>query len=579
MKFITIFIFLILASLLCGVSAALEESEVDITPDSQWITAGGGAAEITVEINNLSVSVSSVEFYCTQPEIYGEPGVTSDSSSPYSTTFTTTKSGEASIVAEVNYTVDDSEYSLSKIITLNVDHSVTESISYLHYDYESEVGSETDISVRIQDAYGNIIDSKREDAEGGNPEEITFSSSGDTSGFWNGLDYSEDTITETVGSDGLVTVTFLISITPGENLINIEPPEPVSQDLIVINGISTAPPAIIESAVSPHAADPPYVPADGETPFTITYFLYDVFGNPSGNRTVLISSSDPTEEDFTLRSNSAGRISVTYGPKSQKGLFTLTATSTDNSSASVSDDLLFDSTEPVNMLLTANPETMPSVDVLPDSKSRIRAKVVDERGNPVKSEVVSFLLEDKTYPAYQTEDPQLLQASAVTDEDGQAIVEFIPGEFETDWSSPNYNELAEANCTVTAQWNNVSRTIKVEWKNYPYISVTTLAEPETVAVNGTLDVSVSIYGDGYELTPDPIDVMVSVDRSGSMLKDYPDRMVSAMSALKTFNQRCLKGVIRLELPHLGFPDRLISITTVMITGPAVMTEVQMMDHT
>jgi hypothetical protein len=551
MKSVPILIFLISFSLLCGLSAALEESEVDITSDSQWITAGGNGAEITVEITNLSVSVSSVEFYCTQPEIYGEPDITSDSSSPYTTTFSSIRSGEPSIVAEVKYIVDDSEYSLSKIITLNVDHSVPERISYLNYDYESEVGSEIDISVRMTDTYENIIDSRREDAEGTLAEEITFSSSGGTSGFWNGADYSDDTITETVSSDGFVNVRFLISTTPGENLINIEPPEPLSQNLIVINGISTAPPAVIESAVSPHAADPPYVPADGETPFTVTYFLYDLHGNPSGNRTVTISSSDPNEDDFNLRSSSAGRISVTYGPKSQKGLFTLTATSTDNSSASVSNDLLFDSTEPVNMLLTANPETMPSVDVLPDSKSLIRAKVIDERGNPVKNEEVSFSLEDKTYPLYQTEGPQLLQTTAESDEYGQAIVEFIPGEFETAWSSPDFNELAEANCTVTAHWGNVSRSIKVEWKNYPYISVTTLAEPETVAVNDTVDVSVSIYGDGYALTPDPIDVMVSVDRSGSMLKDYPDRMVSAMSALKTFSAEMSEGRDQVGIASFG----------------------------
>jgi hypothetical protein len=54
-------------------------------------------------------------------------------------------------------------------------------------------------------------------------------------------------------------------------------------------------------------------------------------------------------------------------------------------------------------------------------------------------------------------------------------------------------------------------------------------------MNDTVDVTIRLKGDGYELQPDPIDVVLCTDRSGSMLKDYPDRMVKAMEASEIFN--------------------------------------------
>jgi len=71
--------------------------------------------------------------------------------------------------------------------------------------------------------------------------------------------------------------------------------------------------------------------------------------------------------------------------------------------------------------------------------------------------------------------------------------------------------------------------------NYPYLSVETEVSPATIGMNDTVDVTIRLKGDGYELQPDPIDVVLCTDRSGSMLKDYPDRMVKAMEASEIFN--------------------------------------------
>jgi len=71
------------------------------------------------------------------------------------------------------------------------------------------------------------------------------------------------------------------------------------------------------------------------------------------------------------------------------------------------------------------------------------------------------------------------------------------------------------------------------WKNYPYLSVET-AVPPKVYRDGIAEIMVRVRGDGWALLPDPIDVVLVTDRSGSMLYDNPDRMYSVREAAKLF---------------------------------------------
>ncbi|NMA87564.1 MAG: VWA domain-containing protein, partial [Methanoculleus bourgensis] len=82
----------------------------------------------------------------------------------------------------------------------------------------------------------------------------------------------------------------------------------------------------------------------------------------------------------------------------------------------------------------------------------------------------------------------------------------------------------------------VTRDINLTWKNYPYISVETEVSNETVAVNETVDVTIRLKGDGYAMYPDPIDVVLVIDTSGSMTGGdvSPTRMAAAKAAAKDF---------------------------------------------
>jgi len=69
-----------------------------------------------------------------------------------------------------------------------------------------------------------------------------------------------------------------------------------------------------------------------------------------------------------------------------------------------------------------------------------------------------------------------------------------------------------------------------------------------VNVTGTVNVKISLKGDGWALRPKPIDAVFCTDRSGSMLEDNPDRMVSVMGASKAFVAAMHVGPTR---DHIG----------------------------
>ena len=70
------------------------------------------------------------------------------------------------------------------------------------------------------------------------------------------------------------------------------------------------------------------------------------------------------------------------------------------------------------------------------------------------------------------------------------------------WATPNGSPITDSQ--------------NFEFKNYPILSAkTSLSSPE-IQVNGTVDVTLYLSGDGFSLLPTPIDVMLVCDRSGSM---------------------------------------------------------------
>jgi len=188
---------------------------------------------------------------------------------------------------------------------------------------------------------------------------------------------------------------------------------------------------------------------------------------------------------------------------------------------------------------------MPSRDVKADSVAQLRAKVMDIKGNPVEGETVTFEIDTGSINhegvelignPYLGEPPGQNELTAVTDESGYATVSFHPGEF----AEPDDGKriAARGNATVRATWGTATRSLILTWMNYPYLSVETEVSPATIGMNDTVDVTIRLKGDGYELQPDPIDVVLVIDRSGSMsetdMEGHKTRMAAAKAAASTF---------------------------------------------
>jgi len=542
--------------LLAAPAGALIPDDITLTSDTPWLTAGSGeTATITVNVTNSNDPVSGAAVDLEVDSAYGSISrthvVTGDDGTATAVFKPGTRSGTATITATVSH--EELDKPLTDSVEQQIDHEKPYRIANILYEPEVTAGETTEIVVQVADRYGNLVDGRRESAEGSDPEEVFFMVGSPTENATFIGATKPDEIEMPVNTAGDAIATLRVDTVAGENLVWIRPPAPIGfsgSRSISITGLGGLP-ADITQAVDPDSGS---VPADGDKVIELTYTLLDKYGNRAPGQGLWVNASiqrgdRPAErQDVLLYSNRYGQVAVTFGPEDSVGIATLTAKATANTSVSVSQTVVFTSTDPVNMLLTASPQSMPSRDINDESVSQVRAKVMDIKGNPVKGQNVMFTLDTDsinsgTYTA--TGEPYLefegrSEVKAVTDDDGYATVRFYPGMFaglkEDGWSA-----TAKGTATVRATWGSVSRDITLAWMNYPYLSVETEVSPETVAVNDTVDVTIRLKGDGYKLEPDPIDAVLVIDRSLSMMYNIAsdsgsnnERMEAAKDAATMF---------------------------------------------
>jgi hypothetical protein len=553
------------------VSAYVADSDSSIIASgSSWPVANGSdTSVITVTALNKTggaVPLATVSFSLTGYENYGTlSGVTAttDSAGKATTTFKTkTKSGTAVITATI--TSSDAMGSLSVPLTLNqeIDHDKAVNTAF-NNPSELPAGSNLTLVVTVTDSHGNLVDNR-------NPAEPhTFNlymTSAEGRGFWDGSGYSLITTAPPLQTDtfGNASVDLRIASAAGTNMIFMDKIGSISHNpQTSIKGVAIQDPAymIQKDPV------PPEVYANGVDYFQLSYFVYDPQMNLINGTVVHIVTSDGEVLD---KESVDGLIYLEYGQKSEAQTNTITVTSTnatmmcqpDGTIGSCTQDLLFVTDKPVDLLLIGSPTTLSSFDQATGTKEgTVRAIVVDPLGNPVEDQAVTFALTIETDPPYRTTDipkgpyvetqaPALTTVRSATNynnitKSGSALAFFTPGAFTTDTSNPDYSGSATGNATVTATWTNKDGTItktksvRFIWKNYPTLSVKVPADLcKDVHVGDTINMTVSIFGDGAALAPNPIDAMLVMDKSSSMrtgnLNDGVQRIVAASKAGSTF---------------------------------------------
>ena len=546
--------------LVASVSGHIPDTST-ITSSNPWAVANGAdQTTITVMVSNstLGSMVANVEFMLDDP-IYGTMSpviASSDATGKATSTFkVTTKSGVAVITARIT---SHDGYIVTKTLNQNIDHD-SPYYAYFTHPLNGTVATEVPFNIIINDRWGNPVDDRKQVI----PSDIHTISlhihgpAPDDCGFVTANATPHD-ISSTLGINGNASLVIRLTRKAGPNNILMNAFGSIPDKLEWIDADTNGIPFIISQAYSP-SGSPPSLPADGTSEFTIVYSLLDRYDNPTKENWIWMNTSIPGEE-FKLQSNSQGQITITYGKRPTIGVINITATAISNTTVTISQDVEFTSTAATNMEIMANPETMTSRDVDPLIISDISASVTDIMGNPVENETVTFTMSNTSYSGNYSviSGPSLITNTAITDADGLATVTFVPGGFTTNSSDPNYSSTASGNCTITAHWGTLNKPIMVSWKNYPYLSVKTSVNPQTIQVNQTVDVTIAFKGDGWALQPKPIDVVLCTDRSGSMLYDNPDRMYSIREAAKVFveNMSTLRDTVGLvTFGRSGYIDR------------------------
>jgi len=426
---------------------------LNVTTDKPWIIANNGdQSTITVKVTNTTSpyngDVQGVIVNLDVDPVYGTLSptqVTTNLSGMASSTFKVkTKSG----AAQINATIAVPALSSSTI--QNIDHNSAYFADFTH-PMNGTVASEVPFTVSLTDQYRNPVDNRRGahiinlHVSGPAPDDCGFAQAG----------YAHD-VSATLDASGNTSVTVRLTSRIGDNNIAMAAYEGIPNQLAWISAEAKGQPYSMTGSIS----DGGILPV-GTKFFTIDYFLFDLYGNPLGDSSVWVNSSEvgPGEQKL-FTSNSRGQIRLTYGPKATVKNITLTATSESNSSVTKVLFAQFITAEATNMVLAITPQNLASRDIPTSQPAQVVGKVTDFFGNPVVGQQVTFTLSDiQTSPFVATGSPSFDSASVVstisatTNSDGNAIVYFYPGSFTIQQNDPNYSDKASGSCKVTATWN------------------------------------------------------------------------------------------------------------------------------
>ena len=456
-----------------GTSPGMNSSKID-----GWFIANGvDSGIISIDIRNNTTPINGAQVtFSVNNSLMGAvtPISATTENGKAATTFSTLKkSGDVKINASVRYKVNESDISepykyLNYSLFQQVDHDTPYRIDTYNFANEMTVATSNPIKLVFTDRWGNKVDNRRI------AEQVEFSVSSPppgNAGFWSGSDWVRS-VTVPVDSTGNFSVDMKVCSNPGWNIVVAHPlmetpdhQQAVADKYLWIEGLPGVPWSI-ETTVEPSNYE---TYADGLSRFHFRYLLKDQFGNNVMNRSLIVETSIPGEDEI-IGTNAQGLAMMYYGPKTSIGMVWINATALDNSSVQSRKQVWFVSQVATDMQLSANPQVMPSIDANPGFTSQIIAKVTDILGNPVNGSEVTFgngsISYDKTNYSI-TSQPSISASSAITNENGYAIVYFTPGGFTTNFTDPKYQPTISGSCTISATWNGTTREIPVVMEELP----------------------------------------------------------------------------------------------------------------
>jgi hypothetical protein len=250
------------------------------------------------------------------------------------------------------------------------------------------------------------------------------------------------------------------------------------------------------------ATDPSPVPADGTTHCILKMWAKDSGGNPVRNEELTVVRN--YGETYSVTTNTNGYAEIDAGPSPYIGTVRFDVTAQNN----VTNNILISyvAGPPAMTVIKAVPNVIASSDVpQPQGMTDVHmteviAQVTDEWHHPLPGY-------DITVSSLNTTAGTIVgPTSGITDANGEFYTQFRLG--------GNCNGTGIVN--VQAASGTLSSTYPITYTNNSFLSVDTTIAPRNVSVNGTINVDISIKGLGWNNRPQPVDMMLITDRSGSM---------------------------------------------------------------
>jgi PKD repeat protein len=267
--------------------------------------------------------------------------------------------------------------------------------------------------------------------------------------------------------------------------------------------------------------------ADVGQPLTIIAQAVDVYGNPVSSKpafkVVFTDTSGNGNQLPPVTINSKSVASMVLGAVRYPQVVSYLIT-TDTGVAATHLNVRY-SNKPSSMTISSSPNVIASSEVeqyrlnLIDAgqntdikyavnKSKIVAHVADNKGLAVIEQPVNFTIDPamgSLIDAYGTRSNYI---SGMTDANGEVMVTFL--------LSPQVT--GSGTVDIMSDCGGLSQIIKLEYKPDSHLNITTAITPtsQMIGINDTFDVTLNIDGVGWQAGRKPIDLIFTVDTSGSM---------------------------------------------------------------
>jgi len=244
--------------------------------------------------------------------------------------------------------------------------------------------------------------------------------------------------------------------------------------------------------------------ADGTTQYRLQMWAQDSGGNPIKNETLNVTRNNGI--NYLVTTNSNGYAYLDIMPSTYVGIANFYVVSTSSPNINNSIVLSYVAGAPAKTAVKANPNVIASSEIStplgkPDvHTTQIIGLVTDQWDHPIAAQPIQ--ISSMNITAGNITGP----TNGVTDSNG---------EFYTNFTLGNYS-YGTGTVNLKAQSGSYTSTYPVKYTNTTFVGMETTITPRNISVNDTINVDVTLRGIGWDNRPQPVDVMLITDKSGSM---------------------------------------------------------------